>query len=132
MRRKMSGTFWEIALNCLIYGALIQLVCVFIPYSLADLSLGLWIGVAIAIGMGAHMDMVIERSVSGLTEKQAMHLMRMNSMGRYFFVVLAFGLVLVYKIGNPLACFAGVMTLKVAAYTQPFTHKIIMKLKIKG
>lgn len=129
MRRKMSGTFWEIALNCLIYGALIQLVCIFIPYPLSDLSLGLWIGVGIAIGMGAHMDMVIERSVSGLTEKQASNLMRMNSMGRYFFVVLAFGLVLIYKIGNPLTCFAGVMTLKVAAYTQPVTHKLLRKFK---
>lgn len=129
MRRKMSETFWEIALNCLILGALIELVCLFIPYPLADLSAGLWIGVAIAVGMGAHMDIVIERSVSGLTEKQASNLMRMNSMGRYFFVVLAFGLVLLYEIGNPLTCFAGVMTLKVAAYTQPFTHKLFTKFK---
>lgn len=129
MRRKMSVTFWEIALNCLILGALIELVCCFLPYPLVDLSTGLWIGVAIAIGMGAHMDMVIERSVSGLTEKQASDLMRMNSMGRYFFVVLAFGLVLIYGIGNPLTCFAGVMTLKVAAYIQPFTHKLLTKFK---
>lgn len=132
MRRKMSETFWEIALNCLVYGVLIQLVCIFIPYSLSDLSLGLWIGVAMAIAIGAHMDLIIDRSFSGLTEKQAANLMRMNSMGRYFFVVLAFGLVLIYEIGNPLACFAGVMTLKVAAYTQPFTHKLLTKLKTKG
>lgn len=132
MRRKMSETFWEIALNCLVYGVLIQLVCIFIPYSLADLSLGLWIGVAMAIAIGAHMDLIIDRSFSGLTEKQAANLMRMNSMGRYIFVVLAFGLVLIYEIGNPLACFAGVMTLKVAAYTQPFTHKLLTKLKTKG
>lgn len=127
--RKKSETFWEIAINCLFFGLLAEIVCFFLPYSLLELSLGLWIGVAIAIGMAAHMDMVIERSVSGLSKKQAMNLMRLNSIGRYVFVVLAFGLVLVYKIGNPLACFAGVMTLKVAAYTQPFTHRLLTKFK---
>lgn len=132
MKTKMSETFWEIAGNCVAYGALIELVCIFLPYSLGDLSLGAWIGVSIAIGMAAHMDRTIARSVNGLTEKEAEHFMRMNSMGRYLFVVLAFGLVLLYEIGNPLTCFAGVMTLKVAAYTQPFTHKLLAKLRTKG
>lgn len=132
MRRKMSRTFWEIALNCVLFGILFQIVCILIPYSLAALSLGLWIGVAIAIGVGAHMDITIERSVSGLTEKQASNYMRVNSLGRYVFVVLAFGLVLIYEVGNPLACFAGVMTLKVAAYLQPFTHKFFERHKTKG
>ncbi len=132
MKRRMSGTFWEIAINCLMCGCILQIVCIFLPFPLGALSLGLWIGILLAIAMAGHMDMTIDRCVSGFAEKRAIAYMRVNSVGRYLFVLLAFGLVLVYKIGNPLACFAGVLTLKVAAYTQPFTHKVLTKLKTKG
>lgn len=125
---KMSRTFWELAINCAVLGIIIEVVCIFLPFSLLDLSLGLWIGVLLAIGMAASMDISLARTFER-GEEGSVRYMRGRSMLRYVFVVLAFGLVLVYGIGNPLSCFAGVMTLKVAAYLQPFTHKFFDKKK---
>lgn len=125
---RMSRTFWELALNCVTLGIIIEVVCIFLPYSLLDLSIGLWLGVVIAIGMAVSMEISVNRSFER-GEHGAVNYMRSQSILRYVFVVLAFGLVLVYDIGNPLTCFAGVMTLKVAAYLQPFTHKFLTRRK---
>lgn len=123
---RMSRTFWELALNCILLGIIIEIVCIFLPFSLLDLSIGLWLGEVIAIGMAVSMELSVNRSIER-GEHGAVNYMRSQSILRYVFVVLAFGLVLVYKIGNPLSCFAGVMTLKVAAYLQPFTHRFFAK-----
>lgn len=123
---RRSRTFWELAVNCAVLGIVVEIICIFLPFSLLELSVGLWIGVAIAIGMAASMDASITRGME-MGENGAVRHIRMQSVLRYAFIVVGFGLILVYDIGNPLTCFAGVMTLKVAAYLQPFTHKILSK-----
>lgn len=37
-----------------------------------------------------------------------------------------------FEIGNVIVAFVGVMGLKVGAYVQPFTHKVILKLLGRG
>lgn len=124
--RRMSRTFWELSLNCMILGVLIEIICIFLPFSLVKLSIGLWIGVAVSIAMAASIENSVTRSVE-MGENGSVRYMRKQSILRYVFIIVGFGLILVYDIGNPLACFAGVMTLKVAAYLQPFTHKVLSK-----
>ena len=51
------------------------------------------------------------------------------SLIRYAAVVIVFGCVTYFRLGNPIAAFVGVMGLKIAAYLQPFFHKIILKLQ---
>lgn len=46
---------------------------------------------------------------------------------RYGCIVIVFGIVLLTGVLNPLISFMGIMTLKVAAYMQPFTHKLCNK-----
>ena len=52
-----------------------------------------------------------------------------QNMIRYGVIVIAFGVLCLLDIGNPLAAFAGIMGLKAGAYLQPFTHKIITKIQ---
>ena len=52
-----------------------------------------------------------------------------QNMIRYGVIVIAFGMLCMIDIGNPLAAFAGIMGLKAGAYLQPFTHKISTKFK---
>ena len=42
---------------------------------------------------------------------------------RYFVVIIVFGILMITRIGNPLAAFVGVMGLKVSAYVQPMLSK---------
>ena len=42
-------------------------------------------------------------------------------------IVIVMALVMVSGFANPLAAFLGLMGLKVAAYLQPFTHRICAK-----
>ena len=60
--------------------------------------------------------------------EETKYLMSQN-MIRYGVIVIAFGVLCLLDIGNPLAAFAGIMGLKAGAYLQPFTHKIITKIQ---
>ena len=50
------------------------------------------------------------------------------NMVRYAVVVIVFLIVLLSGTLNPLITFLGIMSLKVAAYLQPFTHKLCNKI----
>ena len=54
--------------------------------------------------------------------------MTVANMIRYAVVVIVFLIVLMTKVLNPLITFLGIMSLKVAAYLQPFTHKLCNKV----
>ena len=72
------------------------------------------------------MAVVIEDAVSaggGQAKLIAMSLLR------YAVVTLVFFCVMKFHLGNPIAAFAGVMGLKIAAYMQPFIHKAISRRK---
>jgi len=43
---------------------------------------------------------------------------------RYAVVLGVFALLLVFRLGNPVLAFFGVMGLKVSAYLQPFWHRL--------
>lgn len=51
---------------------------------------------------------------------------------RYLVVVAVFFATAYFEIGNVIVAFVGVMGLKVGAYVQPFTHKVILKLLGRG
>ncbi len=44
---------------------------------------------------------------------------------------MVMGITMVNGFTNPLAAFLGIMGLKVAAYMQPFTHKLIIRFLAK-
>lgn len=121
MLKRLNKVLPELILGILLYGILVQITGVWLVEDKLLYSTGLWIGIALAVGMAIHMAMVIEDAVSlgsGQGKLVAMSLLR------YVVVVLVFAAVLYFQLGNPIMTFVGVMGLKVAAYTQPFLQKI--------
>lgn len=126
MLKRLNDVLPELILGILLYGALAQVIGVWLVKEKLMYSFGLWIGVALAVGMAIHMAVVIEDAVSGGSSQGKLVTM---SLLRYGAVVLVFFCIMRFHLGNPIAAFIGVMGLKIAAYMQPSIHKIILKKK---
>ena len=131
MLKRINNILPELILEIIIYGIFLQLSGMWLVEDKIGYSIGLWLGIVVAIGMAIHMAIVILDSVDMVIEKKANIHSRVFSLLRYLVVLLLFAIVLYFRIGNVLAMFIGVMGLKVAAYLQPFTHKLLTKEKGK-
>jgi len=123
-----NETLKELIIGILFMSIIFQSSIVWFVEDKIGYSVGLWLGTAVAVFMAWHMwktiDEVLDLSVGG-----AQKVMRKNTLLRYLVVTLALVALMITKMANPLAAFLGIMTLKVAAYLQPFTHKVISKLR---
>ncbi|MBQ3164069.1 MAG: ATP synthase subunit I [Lachnospiraceae bacterium] len=115
-------------LGIVLFGAVSQLVGIFLVTEKANYSIGLWIGVLTAIFMAFHMafslNSAVDRDVKGAQAAAT----RQNII-RYLIVVLILGILMMTNIGNPIAAFVGVMGLKISAYLQPIFQKLSQKKK---
>ena len=94
-------------------------------------TLGFSEGALIAVAIMLHMAVSVENSVSMLEEEALKHT-RINYIIRIALVVVAFLLIVFFKLGDIGAALFGLMALKVSAYLQPFTHKIYQKFISEG
>ena len=78
--------------------------------------------------MSIHMKRNIEDALD-FDERGAVKHMRKGYVFRYALVALLFGVVIYMHIGNPITLLVGVMGLKIGAYIQPITHKVLQKFK---
>lgn len=124
MLKRLNKVLPELIFGIVIWGILVWLAGIWFVKDKLLYSTGLWIGVLLAAGMAIHMAAVIEDAVN--TESGQGKLIAMSLL-RYGVVVIVFGCVAYFRLGNPIAAFAGVMGLKIAAYLQPIFHKIILK-----
>ena len=90
----------ELVAAIIIYGLAAWLAGIWFVRDKLMFSTGLFIGICLAVGMAVHMAVVLEDAVSAGSSQS-----------------------------KPIAAFAGVMGLKIAAYVQPFFHKILLKLQ---
>ena len=125
MLEKIKGinrALLELVLGILLLGIVIQSVGLFFVEEALKFSVAMWLGVAAAIVSAIHMYRSLDRALSmgmgayGAATKSAMI--------RYFGWALFLGILMVTGILNPIHAFIGLLTLKVAAYLQPFTHKL--------
>ena len=127
--RSINNALPGLLVGIILFGAASQLVGVFLVTDKANYSIGLWIGVLTAIFMAFHMALylnsVVERDVKGAQATAT----RQNII-RYLIVVLILGILMITRIGNPIAAFVGVMGLKVSAYLQPLFEKLSHKRKL--
>lgn len=97
------------------------LLCLFFRQRLLYHSLGLWIGIGMAMAAAYHMwwalDLALEPGMP------AQKVIAKHSMLRYGGIVLVFAAIMLTDVMNPLTAFYGIMGLKAAAYLQPFIHK---------
>lgn len=110
--------------------ALFELVCFlagigFVPQKGAC-ALGLFLGMLTAFAMAYHMSWTLERYL-GYPPKQAVRMVTLHALLRYFAVAAALFAILYSGIANPLAAFLGVMGLKIGAYLQPLIHSVTVR-----
>lgn len=132
MLRRINQVLPELLLEMVIYGAVVQLAGMWFVDNKVQYTVGLWIGIIIAMGMAVNMAIVILDTVDAMGERRSTAKTAMFAALRYLVVVLAFVLVWYFDLGNLIAMFFGVMGLKVSAYLQPFTHKFITGFQKRG
>ena len=124
--REINSALPGLLFGIVLFGVLCKAAGFFLVSDKTDFSIGLWIGVCTAIFMAFHMavtlNATVERDVKGAQAAAT----RQNII-RYLVVVVVFAILMVTRIGNPLAAFAGVMGLKVSAYVQPMLLKKIRR-----
>jgi len=123
---RINRTLFELETGILIYGLVCQ-IFVFLVKDKAGYSLGLWMGVLIAVVSAFHMWWTLDRALD-LGARQAVRAMSTHNVLRYFFIVAAFALISMGGIANPLAAFLGIMGLKISAYMHFITQKISAKI----
>lgn len=124
--RQLNSALPGMLLVILASGILFELIFVWFVKDKAGFSLGLVIGVILAAFMAFHMAYTLDTAIS-LGESGATKAVQKHNLLRYAVVVIICGVVMVTEIANPLAVFLGIMTLKVAAYLEPFTHKLFRR-----
>lgn len=126
--KRINDTLLELMAGILAAGILFQITLVWLVKNKASYSLGLWIGVGLALFLAWHMWKTLDGAL-GLGAAGAQKVMRKQSLLRYGMVILVLGILMWGKFASPLAAFLGIMTLKVAAYLQPVTHKVVLKIR---
>ena len=111
----------DMIITMLLYGIIVQIVCL-------RMTAGLWIGVAAGVFMVIHMKNSLDEAVL-YGEQEAQRYMQKSYAIRYLVVVVVFIAVSWLRIANVLTLFAGIMSLKLAAYLQPIMHKLFAKFK---
>ena len=125
--KKISETLKELLIGILFYGIIVEVVGICFIKDKIYFSIGLWFGILLALAAAIHMWWGIDKALD-LGDGAGKYALSQN-MIRYGVIVVAFGILCVVDFGNPIAAFAGIMGLKAGAYLQPFTHKILSKLK---
>lgn len=120
-------TLWELLAGILFFGILVWLILIWFLERKLYFSLGLGLGIILAVLAAFHMYWSLNKALD--MGQAAVKYALSQNMVRYGVIIIAFGVLCVLDFGNPLAAFAGIMGLKAGAYLQPFTHKILSKLK---
>jgi hypothetical protein len=121
--RKINKALPLLLLGIIAFGIICQIVGLFLINDKADYSIGLWVGVLTAIFMAFHMAISLNNSVE-LGEKAARSAATRHNIIRYLVVVIVMLVLVLTKIGNPLAAFLGIMGLKVSAYLAPLLSRL--------
>ena len=102
------------------YGLIVFGIGIIFAPDKGSFSLGLLIGVALALFMAVHMALTIDEAVSAGSEKAARMKGISGSMFRYVVLFIVLSAMAYFGFGDALAAFIGVLGLKISAYIQPF------------
>ncbi len=124
--KKINRALLELWIGILFLGMLCQLVGMFFTQNRLTYTIALWIGIVMAFAVVWHMYNSLEKALDlGAGAQKAA---TTNNMIRYGCIIIVFVIVMQIDALNPLIVFMGLMSVKVAAYLQPFTHKLCNKL----
>ena len=124
--KKTDRTILEMHLGQLFFGIACQLVGIFFVQSPGWYTASLWLGIAFSLAAVVHMARTLDRAL--LMGEAAAKVISRGYLIRYVMILLALVAAALTKVLNPLVVFLGYMSLKVTAYLQPFTHKLLNRL----
>lgn len=122
-----NSALLELELGILASGIIFCIAGIFFVPDKPGYALGIALGVLLAAFSVWHMKKTLDVALS-LNEKGAASYATTRNLIRYGVIIIVFALIMYTRVVNPLAAFLGLMSMKVAAYLQPFTHKLIIKL----
>lgn len=124
--KQINRALLELWIGILFVGLLCQFIGMWFADSKVLYSIALWMGIVLALVTVVHMYRTLDRALDlGAGAQKAV--MTANLI-RYGCIVIVFMIVLLTDVLNPLITFMGLMSVKVAAYLQPFTHKLCNKV----
>ena len=124
-----EDTLKELLIGILIFGVVAQLGGMFFVESILRYTVGLWIGIILALACAYHMWWSINRNMTlnAGNEGAARTFAIKNNLIRYAVILLVFVIVCLTDFAYPLAAFLGIMGLKAGAYVQPIVSRSIHK-----
>ena len=123
-------TLAELLTGIVLSGILFELFGLIFVKDKISHSLGMLIGILIALGMATHMAYSLNNALDW-DEEHAKRAIWKSYMLRYASVAVCMGRVAYFRIGDIISCFIGIMSLKAAAYLQPYLHKFCNKYILK-
>ena len=120
----LKRTVLDLLIGIIGWGSLFEIIGVLVVKNKLAYSVGMLCGVLIAAGLAFHMAYSLNNAFDWDAEV-AVKEVKKGVMFRYVAVLIVTSLRAYFKIGNILACFLGIMTLKTAAYIQPYVHRFI-------
>ena len=128
---KRNSTLKELITGIMVLGIVFQLALVLFFRQHFYHAIGLWVGILLSVGLAIHMQYSIEDGLDLRGEDGVKH-MQKAAVLRMVVSCVVVAVVLYYEWGNPLTLLIGIMSLKMAAYLQPITHRIFEKTKKGG
>ena len=125
---KKNETLIELLVGILFFGAMIQVVCIFALKEFLYHAIGLWTGIVVACFVAIHLQRSIEDSLDLGIEDAQKHA-RNAYVIRTVVTLVVIGMVICFKLGNPITLVIGIFPLKASAYLQPYVHKIFLWLR---
>ena len=129
MLRRINPALPGLLAGIVLYGVVIQFTGMWFVDDKQQYTIGLWIGILLAMGMAVNMAVVILDAVDVMASTGTAVRTGFWSVLRYVVVIGAFVGVWYFEVGNLLVMFLGVMGLKVSAYLQPILHRFILRLR---
>ena len=111
MLKRINEALPGLVVSFLLYGVMVELI-------------GVWFGIAVAVGMAINLATVIFDSVTMGDTAHATRRIVTKSILRYVVVVILFVLFGYFQWGNLIAAFLGLLGLKIGAYLQPLWEKV--------
>ena len=120
--KEMNRALLELDLGIIFCGMVCQLAGIWLARHKGLYSISLCLGILLALLGTWHMFGTLNRALD--LGDGAARVMVTGSMLRYAVLAIILGIVMITDVLNPLIVYLGYMMMKVAAYLQPFTHKI--------
>ena len=126
--RNINQTVWELIIGIVLVNALLEVIGLIFVSQKGAYTIGLVLGMLMAICMVFHMNISIEKAMDIGGEHAKGYMLKSYAI-RTVVVLAVIVCVGVLKFANLLSLLLGIMTLKVAAYLQPITHRFMESRK---